>query len=71
VKPQHAPKLRLLLSAMDSANKTEDLDLPGWRLHPLKGDQSPRWSLSVDKNWRVTFEFREGNAYLLDYEDYH
>ena len=47
------------------------MDIPGFRLHALKGGLEGRWSISVSGNWRVTFEFREGNAYVLDYEDYH
>jgi len=47
------------------------MDVPGWRLHRLKGKNEPRWSILVDKNWRLTFEFLDGNVYLLDYEDYH
>lgn len=47
------------------------MDLPGYRLHPLKGGRDRRWSITVNGNWRVTFEFRDGNAYVLDYEDYH
>jgi proteic killer suppression protein len=47
------------------------MDIPGFRLHPLKGSMKGRWSISVNGNWRITFEFREGNAYVLDYEDYH
>jgi len=47
------------------------MDLPGYRLHPLKGGSLRRWSITVNGNWRMTFEFRDGNAYVLDYEDYH
>ena len=47
------------------------MDVPGFALHPLKGEENGRWSIKVNGNWRVTFEFREGNAYVLDYEDYH
>lgn len=43
----------------------------GFRLHPLKGASKSRWSISVNGNWRITFEFKDGNAYVLDYEDYH
>ena len=57
--------------ALDTAVTIEDMDIPGYRLHALKGNQQDRWSISVDKNWRLTFEFHDGNAYLLDYEDYH
>jgi len=47
------------------------MNLPGFRRHPLKGTMSERWSISVNGNWRVTFEFRDGNAFVFDYEDYH
>jgi len=47
------------------------MDIPGYRLHPLKGRTRDRWSIWVSGNWRLTFEFRDGNAYILDYEDYH
>lgn len=59
------------LAALDSAQSVGDMDIPGFRLHPLKGDLAGRWSISVTGDWRVTFEFREGNAFVLDYEDYH
>ncbi len=48
-----------------------DLDIPGYQLHPLKGNRKGIWSISVNGNWRLTFEFADGNAYVLDYEDYH
>jgi proteic killer suppression protein len=47
------------------------MDIPGFRLHPLKGDAKGHWSVAVSGNWRMTFEFINGNAYVLDYEDYH
>ena len=71
VKPQHVRKLRLQLVALHTANTIEDMDVPGWRLHRLKGARASTWSISVDKNWRMTFEFSDGNVYLLDYEDSH
>lgn len=71
VQPTHAKRLRMQLAALDTALTVEDVDLPGWRLHPLKGEMAGRWSISVNGNWRVTFEFRDGNAYVLDDEDYH
>jgi proteic killer suppression protein len=58
-------------AALDSAHGIDDMDIPGFRLHRLKGKKSGRWSVSVSGNWRMTFEFRDGNAYVLDYEDYH
>lgn len=59
------------LAALHTAQMIEDMDLPGYRLHPLKGRERGRWWIAVNGNWRVTFEFREGDAYVLDYEDYH
>lgn len=71
VLPNHAPRLRMQLAALDSAQTIDDMDIPGFRLHRLKGSMAGRWSVTVSGNWRVTFEFRDGNAYVLDYEDYH
>lgn len=67
----HARRLRLQLSALDTDQVIEDMDIPGFRLHPLKGTMKDRWSITVNGNWRITFEFQDGNAYVLDYEDYH
>jgi len=55
------------LAAIDTAQILDDFDLPGFFLHPLKGSRSGVWSISVSGNWRVTFEFRDGNAYILSY----
>ena len=57
--------------ALDSAQIIEDMDIPGFRLHSLKGADRGRGSIRVNGNWRLTFEFRDGQAYVLDYEDYH
>jgi len=71
IQPQHAKRLRMQLAALDTAGSVDDMDIPGFRLHSLKGSESDRWSVWVNGNWRLTFEFRDGNAYVLDYEDYH
>ena len=71
IQAKHAKKLRMQLTAIDTAQVLDDIDLPGFSLHPLKGNRSGIWSISVSGNWRVTFEFRDGNAYILNYEDYH
>ena len=71
IQPQHAKRLRMLLVALDTAQAIEDMNVPGFRLHPLKGSERGRWSVWVNGNWRITFEFRDGHAYVLDYEDYH
>ena len=59
------------LVALDTANTVDDMDIPGFRLHPLKGEMLGRWAITVSGNWRVTVEFRDGHAQVLDYEDYH
>jgi len=59
------------LGALDSTMEVSDLDIPGYKRHPLKGDRKGILAISVSGNWRLTFEFRDGHAYLLDYEDYH
>lgn len=59
------------LAALDTATDVDDMNIPGFQLHPLKGRLRGRWAIAVNGNWRVTFEFRDGNAYVLDYEDYH
>jgi proteic killer suppression protein len=71
IRPVHAKRLRMLLVASDTAQSIDDMNVPGFRLHPLRGTDRERWSVWVNGNWRVTFEFRDGHAYLLDYEDYH
>ena len=71
IQPAHANRLKMQLVALDTAQVIEDMDIPGFRLHPLKGSERGRWSILVNGIWRVTFEFENGNAYVLDYEDYH
>ena len=71
VQPHHTKRLRMLLTALDTAQSIEDMDIPGFRLHQLKGERRGRWSVWVNGNWRVTFKFKDGHAYVLDYEDYH
>jgi proteic killer suppression protein len=71
IQPSHAKRLRLQMAALDTAQTIDDMDIPGFRLHPLKGEDRGRWSIWVNGNWRITFEFQNGNAHVLDYEDYH
>ena len=71
IQANHASKLRMQLAAIDTAQTIDDLDIPGYRLHPLKGSRKGIWSITVNANWRLTFEFTDGNIYILDYEDYH
>jgi proteic killer suppression protein len=67
----HRKRLRLQLAALDTATTIKDMDVPGFGLHRLKGRRKIQWSISVNGNWRVTFDFEDGNAYIVDYEDYH
>jgi proteic killer suppression protein len=61
----------MLLVALDTAQAIGDMNVPGFRLHSLKGREKGRWSIWVNGSWRVTFEYRDAQAYVLDYEDYH
>ncbi|MBR7890096.1 type II toxin-antitoxin system RelE/ParE family toxin [Marinomonas sp. A79] len=71
IQAKHQGKLRMQLTAIDTAQVIDDINLPGFKLHPLKGDRDEIWSITVNGNWRITFEFIDGNAYILNYEDYH
>jgi proteic killer suppression protein len=71
IQPAHAPKLRIQLAKLDSSPGVTDMDMPGWRLHPLKGDLAGHWAVWVSGNWRLTFRFEGEHAVLVDYRDYH
>ena len=71
IQASHANRLRIQLAALDTAQTIDDMDVPGFRLHPLKGDRTGLWSITVNGNWRVTFEFIDGHTYIVNYEDYH
>ncbi len=71
IQADHAQKLKMMLAALDTALVIEDMDIPGYRLHALKGSMQGLWTITVNKNWRVTFSFKNGDVYIVDYEDYH
>lgn len=71
ITPTHAGRLAERLQALHTAFTIEDMDIPGWRLHSLKGDRSGLWAVNVNANWRIVFEFKDGHAYVVNYEDYH
>jgi proteic killer suppression protein len=71
IQPMHAPRLGRQLSALDAAKRPEDMNRPGWGWHPLKGKLDGHWAVSVNGNWRLTFTFENGDAVLVDYQDYH
>ena len=65
------PKIRRILGLLDAATGPKSLDLPGYRLHPLRGDLKGFWSVEVTGNWRIIFRFEKENVYDVDLIDYH
>lgn len=68
---KQATWLRILLSALHAAAAPAELNQPGFRLHPLKGERKGQWAVTVSGNWRLVFEFEEGNVTNVDLVDYH
>jgi proteic killer suppression protein len=68
---QHTERLRDILVRLDASANIADMDLPGFRLHPLKGEMKGFWAVTVRANWRVIFRFADGDAFDVDYLDYH
>ena len=68
---KHAPRLGRILDRLDASVKPQDMNLPGFKLHELKGNGKGAWSVRVSGNWRVTFKFERNDAILVDYRDYH
>jgi len=71
IKPEHIERCRIILAVINLAVDIADIDRPYFNLHPLKGDRKGIWAITVRANWRITFKFENGDAYILDYEDYH
>lgn len=71
VHADQAERIALALADLDDARTPSDLDLPGYRLHPLKGALKGFWSISISGNWRVIFRFDDGDVYDVDLVDYH
>jgi len=71
IQPKHEKRLRLQLGRLDAARSAAEMNLPGWRWHPLTGDLRGRWAVWVDENWRLTFSYEGADAVFVDYEDYH
>lgn len=69
--PEHVEKVRRVLAHLDQALLPEDLDLPGYRLHPLKGDLAGYFSITIRANWRIVFRFVGQDVADVDYRDYH
>ena len=71
LQPQHTSKIRLILTRLDVAKTAEDMNVPGYGLHQLKGSLKSFWSVKVDKNYRIIVKVENENAQDLDYIDYH
>lgn len=71
IRPEHAVKLALILDRLHAANEVKDMNYPGSNLHKLTGDKKGQYAVNVSGNWRIFFEFTAGDAYVVDYDDYH
>lgn len=71
IRADQLEKIENILFVLSRARKPEDVDLPGFHLHPLKGEMKGLWAVTVRANWRVTFRFEEGEAWDVDLVDYH
>ena len=72
IQAAHASKLARQLARLNEATGPDDMNLPGWRLHPLSGrDLAGHYAVWVNGNWRMTFTFEGVHAVLVDYQDYH
>ena len=71
IRPEHAGRLERILDRLNAADKVKDMNYPGSNLHRLTGDKKDYHAVNVSGNWRVIFRFDEGNAFGVDYIDYH
>ena len=71
ISTEHESKLARQLFLLNSAKNPQEMDVIGWKLHPLKGDLVDHWAVKVSGNWRLTFAFYGEDAILVDYQDYH
>ena len=71
IKAEHASKLARILDRLDASLQPSDMNLPGYKLHQLLGKDKGTWSVRVSGNWRITFQFEDEDAIVVDYRDYH
>ena len=71
INPEHSKKIARILDRLDASTNPIDMNLPGYRLHELSGKELGTWSVWVSGNWRITFQFKNEDAYAVDYRDYH
>jgi len=71
IQPNHADKIARILDRLDASISSADMNLPGYKLHELKGQEANTWAVTVNANWRITFKFEGQDATVVDYRDYH
>ncbi|WP_150051142.1 type II toxin-antitoxin system RelE/ParE family toxin [Methylomonas rhizoryzae] len=71
INADHENKLARQLLLLNAAKSPQEMDVAGWKLHPLKGELIDHWAVKVSGNWRLTFTFDGEDAVLVDYQDYH
>ncbi len=71
IQAAHEKRLHAQMAKLDAAISPQDMNLPAWKLHPLKGELKGHWAVSVSGNWRLTFRFNGKDAEVVDYQDYH
>ena len=71
IQAKHSGKLRRILIRLEVAAGPDDMDIPSFVLHPLKGEKLGLWAVTVQANWRVTFRFTGQDVEIVNYEDYH
>ena len=71
IHPEHCGRVRDILVRLNASASPDDMDLPGFRLHRLRGGYAGCWAVTVSANWRVVFRFEDGHAADVDYLDYH
>jgi len=71
IKPEHAARVERILDRLNASSEIRDMNYPGSDLHKLVGDKKGQYAVRVSGNWRIFVEFGNGNAYIVDYSDYH
>ena len=71
ISPDYAEKIERILDRLDASISPADMNLPGYKLYALKGQEIGTWAVTVDANWRITFRFEGQDAFVVDYRDYH
>jgi len=71
IQPNHSDKIARILDRLDASKLPADMNLPGYRLHELKGQETGTWAVTVNGNWRITFNFQGQDVFIVDYLDYH